>query len=247
MILVAEGISDRGIMRKNNEDKVLMDGEIFYNDHLILNRDTAKLGCYAVADGMGGHNAGEVASMLALESLQLLVSELKNLPVFDNFKVLMDNWIENTNNSINQLGMKKPAYSGMGTTLAAACFQHDKIFLFHAGDTRIYHKSNGLLIRNTRDHTLSEMMEDDELPSNLLTNVMGGGANTYIEAEDLTGKIQKDDHLLICSDGLTDMVDDMVIEELIDQENGTKKLVEKAIENGGRDNISIINIRFTEI
>ncbi len=243
MELHVKGICDTGLVRKVNQDKLLMDGEIFTNGQKEISVKTDQTRAFAVADGMGGHKAGDVASAVVLESFSLFARQDKKLPDFDSFRQDIFQWTESITRQLETMGNKNVNLRGMGTTLTGIIVDTDKSFIFNAGDSRIYHYREQQLKQLTTDHSLANVTGNSYAPSNLLVNSIGGGQESYVDVEDISNLLQKDDLLIICSDGLTDMLSDEQIQSFCDPLN-TSKMVDQAKENGGRDNISVITISF---
>jgi protein phosphatase len=243
MELHVEGICDIGLVRKTNQDKLFMDGEIFTNGQKEIVVKTDQTRAFVVADGMGGHKAGDVASAVVLESFSLFAGQRKKLSDFESFRQDIFQWTENITRQLETMGNKNPNLGGMGTTLTGIIFDPEYAFIFNAGDSRIYQYRKGQLKQLTTDHSLANATGNKYAPSNLLVNSIGGGLESYVDVENVSGLFQKGDLLIICSDGLTDMLNDEQIKYLCEPLN-TRKMVDQAKEQGGRDNISLITIYF---
>lgn len=236
-----EAISDRGRIRTNNEDHILVGDEVFTDGH--RNWESAfEQGSrvVAVADGMGGHNAGEVASKMVLQSLHGCLEEASPGISFSEFEDTLVLWLESIYNELDKAGKEDKGLRGMGTTLTGLFFGENKIFCFHAGDSRAYNFHNRKLQLLTSDHTLNALPGMPERRSNMLLNCISASCQPRLDITEV-------DHLpgssyLLCSDGLTDMVPEMKIAELIDSSD-IQSLVDEANKNGGRDNISLIYIK----
>lgn len=230
--------TDPGQCRSNNEDAISFK---LFNDEKAF---------ALVADGMGGHRAGEVASALACKQLHIQLQKI------DWNEDTMVSTIEQINRSIYTTAQKNSAYQGMGTTLILACIEADQLLLAHVGDSRCYQYSKGSLQPLTRDHSLIEEMLDQGLikkedlgksmRKNLLTRALG-----VADTIDITvSQRQLEGHglLLLCSDGLSDMLDDKQIKQLLSTsdplENMCQNLIDAANEAGGRDNISVVLIQY---
>ncbi len=241
--------SDTGRVRPHNEDSVFVDLE---------------LGLALLADGMGGYNAGEVASGMAT---RLMASGLANAfaqsPPAER-KLDGRTWVltalaeevAQTNTTIHEAALNQPQYSGMGTTLVAAVFYDDLVTVAHAGDSRLYRMRNRELGLLTRDHSVLQEQIDDGVISaeqarqskhkNLLTRAIG--VDPVVDVAISDWDVRPGDCFLLCSDGLTDMVADdgiaMTMAELgADPEQCVTRLVELANENGGRDNVSAVLLK----
>lgn len=239
--------SDRGRVRANNEDAVYAD---------------ASLGLAILADGMGGYQAGEVASALATSRLAddlgtyLAAAQMaKRGEIPDSAEVARQvvGEIAATNLAIYNLALGSPQYAGMGTTLVLACFYDNRLLVAHVGDSRLYRLRGGGLEQLTRDHSLFQEQLDSGLMSSaepghaaargLLTRALG--VEPTVEVDLAEHSSCPGDLLLLCSDGLNDMLDDDEIAELLLAARGhpqqlAEDLVRSANDRGGRDNVSVI-------
>lgn len=240
------GMTDPGRVRGHNEDAVLFD---------------ADLGIVALADGMGGYNAGEVASGLTVDAVnEILRAELAAMsPHLGSGKSLKPQAhdmlmlaIERANSVVYQTACNEPLCAGMGTTLVAALFYDNRLVVGHVGDSRLYRYRNTDFSRLTRDHSLLQMQLDAGLITpeearhathkNLVTRAVGIEPDVEPEIQEFLAV--PGDIYLFCSDGLTEMVEDPLIGEVVGQfaDNlpmAAQALVEQANANGGRDNISV--------
>jgi protein phosphatase len=243
-------VSDPGMVRSHNEDSISADG---------------RLGLVVLADGMGGYNAGEVASGMATT---VIVTELQrsfaDLEPFEvdrasgeaYARVLIREQIEKANTSIYQAAQSQPQYAGMGTTLVVAIFYDNRMTVAHLGDSRMYRLRGSEFRQVTRDHSLiqeqidSGMISADEARlsqnKNLVTRALGIEANVEAEVRDYD--TESGDIYLLCSDGLSDMVEDeeigMTLQALgANLSLAAQQLVRMANDNGGRDNVSVILVR----
>lgn len=242
--------TDPGMVRSHNEDSVSFD---------------APHGLVVLADGMGGYNAGEVASGIAVS---MLSSELKlaldrfaptrlNGEAAEQAAVkLLDEHVRRANRSIFQAAQSQPQYAGMGTTLVTALFYNNRMSVAHIGDSRMYRLRGETFDQITRDHSLlqeqieSGMITKEEARvsqnKNLVTRAMG--IDPEVEPEIKTYEVRPGDVYLLCSDGLNDMVEDGEIRLTLAtlQSNLTLaagQLVQMANDNGGRDNVSVILVK----
>lgn len=231
-----------GLVRKNNEDSILV-----RQPHL-----------FALADGMGGYAAGEVASKKAL---QVLESQALNFAALTGEDLLdaIRHAISRVNMEVYELAASKKEYSGMGTTLTGVYLPgHGAAYVFNVGDSRLYLWRQDTLVQITKDHSVvNELVEKGEITpqeafthpeKNLLTK--GIGVEKYVEADIFQIDVSAQDTLLLCSDGLSDMLRDKEIEAVLKGEDGlearSEALMEKALLNGGRDNISFILIGLSD-
>jgi serine/threonine protein phosphatase PrpC len=228
--------SDIGLVRNNNEDVV----KILKKHHF-----------YILADGMGGHNAGEVAAQKACEYMCHLVESLslQNLTSKD-IEVLGDKVVSlmhKTNLWVHHLSHQSPDLSGMGTTLCSLLFFRDHMISSHVGDSRIYRLRNGKLTRITTDHLTYQnkavpYQSRAALKKRSLTQAIGTGVSVFPSL--LTSEAIAHDLFLMCSDGLSDLVTDQEIEKilssLISLEGACNFLTNLAKQRGGHDNITLL-------
>ena len=239
-----------GMVRSHNEDSIAIDTEI---------------GLAVLADGMGGYNAGEVASgiataLISSETREAMISqspyEVDKTTGAPRATTLLRDIIAKANTSIFQSANSQPQYAGMGTTLVVALFCNNQITLAHIGDSRCYRQRGGKLEQVTRDHSLLQEQIDSGLLTkeaakrsqnkNLVTRALG--IEPAVEAEIHTYPALEGDVYLICSDGLNDMVEDEDIEMTLEAlganlQLAAEQLVQMANDNGGRDNISVVLIK----
>jgi protein phosphatase len=193
----------------------------------------------ALADGMGGHRAGEVASEQTLNSLKFFVSDIPRGMSICEFDETMMEWLQSINNSINRQGHSDPALLDMGTTLVAVVYYGGKYFWLNCGDSRLYRLRDGKLLQLTTDHSLINA-SGEKKHSNIITNCIGAGCkNSYLDIFEFTNDFQSGDTYMLCSDGLNDMVPDDDIEKLMNEGCTANGLCEAAIEAGGFDNVSV--------
>ncbi|HEX7634614.1 MAG TPA: Stp1/IreP family PP2C-type Ser/Thr phosphatase [Noviherbaspirillum sp.] len=242
--------TDTGLIRSHNEDSI------------AINPD---YGFAILADGMGGYNAGEVASDIATSVLKdALEDGLKQLQSKHELRAhcdkqihqLMIDSIQRANTAILHAADAEPEYAGMGTTLVAALFHEGKVTVAHVGDSRAYRLRQGTLEQITHDHSLLQEQIDAgliapewarfSLNKNLVTRAVGVGFDMEVEIHD--HDTEPGDVYLLCSDGLSDMLDVREIQGILKDcgaalEEACDTLVQRANDNGGRDNISVILIR----
>ncbi len=218
------------------------------------------LGLFVLCDGLGGYNAGEIAATMAVSSLlSTLAGDYEQAqagdPPFDPRKALSERMIE-MNGVISRAAADSSAFEGMATTIVIAWVLGDRLWVAHAGDSRLYRFREGVLEALTRDHSFSQelldagMVTEEEarlLPSkNLVTRALGAGGDVEPEVNDFPLRVG--DVLMLCSDGLTEMIDDVQIAGAIfasvpDVQRAAQRLVDMANAAGGRDNISVIVVR----
>ena len=227
--------TDTGRQRTTNEDSYFARGPL-----------------YAVADGMGGAQAGEVASSIAAEAFEPAERGAEPAEAF------LRSVVQSANSQIHSISQHDSSRSGMGTTLTAALVEGDEISIGHVGDSRAYRFREGELKLLTADHSLVEELrrqgrlteEEAEVhpQRSIITRALGPEAE--VEVDTLTVSARPDDVYLICSDGLTTMVKDPKIREILAESSSlgeaTTWLVNEANEAGGRDNITVVAFRLEE-
>ncbi len=249
--LQASGLSDVGLKREHNEDSILISKE---------------LGLFAVADGMGGHAAGEVASRMAVTNMMEFINQLEEDKSFAQDQTAQEGLnpgekalflsIVNANKRLCFLAEENAAYFGMGTTIAAIYTLGDSVHIAHVGDSRIYLAREGMLEQITQDHSwVNEQLQKNVLTEdearnhrwrNVITRALGNRTDVEIDIKTVLAK--EGDIFLICSDGLTSMVDDAAIEHVLLAEDihldkACAELVRMANDAGGHDNISVVLVK----
>ena len=239
--IVITAASRVGCVRNNNEDMVFaydkfVRSEAYQTEFMTENVDRFVI---ALADGMGGHLAGEVASADTLENLRFFVSDMpKGLSVSEVNKT-MEVWLESIHKIITSKGHADPSMEGMGTTLVAVIYYEGKYFWINCGDSRLYRLRDGKLAQLTTDHSLNTL-RGEKRHSNIITNCIGAGCkHTYMDMVEFTDDFRYGDVYMVCSDGLSDMVSDDVIEQMMINGVSANRLCEAAIERGGFDNVSV--------
>ena len=235
-------VSDLGLLRSNNEDMVLVVDQLIRDSSCDMEFLPGKKNCWiAVADGMGGHNAGEVASEFVLREMAAFVDIMPAGLKSEELNAMMDALVKNVHACLNRLGSTQQEARGLGTTFSGIFFYGHEIFTIQIGDSRIYRYRGNCLVPLTRDHTLRNMLNDPTIPANQIANSFGGGAaSIFFDMESLTDRIFENDVLLLCSDGLSGELTDEEIESALDQHKSCQDLVSQAKANGGKDNISCI-------
>jgi serine/threonine protein phosphatase PrpC len=233
--------TDPGLARENNEDSVAID-------------EGTRLG--VLADGMGGYNAGEIASGMATtfikSELGRWLSQAGRHANAREVRRAMEICVDNANRSIFNAANSNPQYSGMGTTLVLGVFQDDRLMLGHIGDSRCYRLRAGDIAQITKDHSLLQEQMDAGLITpqqaatssnkNLVTRALGVEDAVLLEVNE--HRVEPGDIYMMCSDGLSDMVDDEGIAKIlggdVPLEQKAAQLIDAANANGGRDNISVL-------
>jgi serine/threonine protein phosphatase PrpC len=231
------GMTDSGKVRKNNEDAF-----------------DAKENIYIVTDGMGGHNAGEVASQLTIEYLQekLTVEKLDQLNLPDNN--LLQSLLHGANEKVKSVAQSDPELHGMGCTIVVGCITGNTLHVCHAGDARAYIVNKNGIKQIGIDHSnvadavlLGEMTREEARLSaqkNIITQAIGGPKELLPEY--LTVELKSGDRIILCSDGLWDMLPDEDIKNIVMSLNSaqdiTEQLIDESNKAGGVDNITVITI-----
>lgn len=239
--IVAFGLSDIGRVRQNNEDVWKAIEEIDF---------------YILADGMGGHQAGEVASR---ETVHLLSDIAKNVfgehapeHSFHDMRKLMRHAIEQVNSLVFKMSRSNPQLKGMGTTLCCMHFHNKGVVYAHVGDSRIYRMRRRRLEQLTKDHSLfrelidqgqiSEHQQPDFLYRNIITKAIGTEPN--VEPSVHLSDIEEGDLYLMCSDGLSDLLSTREIQGVLTQEGTLQEIAEELVATanarGGYDNITVV-------
>lgn len=238
-------VSDKGCIRDHNEDMVLIGDDVFRDDarETVVNLEKKNENFFiAVADGMGGHNAGEVASEIVLQKMGEKIKSLEmNLPETQLSNRLSE-WAKEIHRYILDEGNKDIERKGMGATLTGVLFYNEMAYYLNVGDSRLYRVRRGNLMQISRDHSLKEMTGNVNADANIIVNSFGGGEKIFVDFAPVGGKLLDGDILLLCSDGLSDMLIDQEIEEILGEENPVDKLLTEAKSKGGEDNISIVSV-----
>ena len=246
--------SDPGRVRKNNEDAFLAE---------------PALRIFAVADGMGGHAAGEVASGLAMDTLREAIArgtQRKESPycpdqtAVPSSSNLLVKGIQLANQAIYQSSREKEEYEGMGTTVVAVYFSNSSSVVAHVGDSRLYHLRGQTIEQVTEDHSLvweqfrQGFISKAALPSspmkNIVTRALGMNPAVDVDVKELS--LQMGDLLLLCSDGLTDLILDEELVRTVDASSGDLEracgdLISLANRRGGKDNITVLLIQIEKV
>jgi len=245
--LMFVGQTDTGRVREHNEDTIATDPDV---------------GLLVLADGMGGYNAGEVASGIAVKTITNLVREgllREDLASIDRStgltrpSIVLRDAITRANKIIYQTARSQAECEGMGTTVVAALFYDNRISIAHVGDSRLYRQRGSQIAQVTMDHSLLQELVDRGFYSpeeaqraankNYVTRALG--VEPQVEVEVQEHPVDKGDIFILCSDGLSDMVEDEDIRLTISTfganlDTVAKQLIQLANENGGRDNVSVV-------
>lgn len=240
--------TDAGPVRDNNEDSFLVDREA---------------GVFIVADGMGGHAAGEVASLMAVETIHSilvgredpdetrLVRDVEEIDESDRLRERLRYAMNQASIAIRRESEGRPETRGMGTTVVVLVVEGDRAHLAHVGDSRAYLYRGGRLVRLTRDHTVVQQEIDagrltPELArlvphKHILTQSVG--FHGPVEPDTTTRVVEPGDIFVLCSDGMTDPLEDSTIAKFIEEtpfEMLADKLTEEALKAGGEDNVTVL-------
>ena len=235
--------SDKGKVREINED-------YFY---ISTSLDEVQL--YILADGMGGYNGGEVASKLAVQTAKNYIENNFNETEKDKDSIiqLLGSSMEYANMVVYEKAKENPELQGMGTTLEICLIYNNKVYIGHVGDSRIYRIRKQFIRKLTQDHSyVQKLVKEGTITNeqaahhpqkNMLMKELG--CNAFLEPDVMVKGFLKDDILIICSDGLTNLVDQQTIYEIASKniEQATKDLVNLANDRGGYDNITVIVIK----
>ena len=235
-----------GCVRSQNEDMVLLGSHFVRNDAFSTRVDLTNSDRYimAVADGMGGHNRGDVASSDALHNLEFYFHDLPTGLSPESIKDKFEDWLVSINNIIDSKGRSDEQYKGMGTTLVGLAFYEGQFYTLNCGDSRLYRFRDGDLTQLTSDHSLSNMLGSSQ-HSNVITNCIGGGAtSSFIDIVNITDDIKEGDVYMLCSDGLSDMLPDSIIYTLLAEGSDANNLCDAAVAAGGLDNVSCCVLQF---
>lgn len=240
MILQVCAISDVGLSRNNNEDSYSTDAE---------------LGLFVVADGMGGHAAGEIASKIAIESCQTKIQSVSEDPPLKQISAA----IKQANRDIESAAGSNESWKGMGTTLSLLLCHQNRGYLGHVGDSRIYLLRQSHLEQLSDDHSLvgeqirQGILTPEQARHSTLSNILlqALGITSELDICQKNFPLEEGDRLLLCSDGLTDMISDTQIETILTKNNTIstlcRELIDSALSAGGKDNITVILVQIDQL
>jgi len=243
--ILTTGITDQGLVRDHNEDSISCDTE---------------LGLLVLADGMGGHKGGEIASAIAIDTIlkelrkelpEIITGNIDDRTGYSLESMAVEAAIKTANTNIFEAAKSNIKYEGMGTTIVVLLFYNNRLTVAHVGDSRLYRMRDKTLEQMTRDHTLLQELMDrgfytkkearESLNKNLITRAVG--VNATVDIDLLEEAVLPGDLFLLCSDGLTDMITDDLIEDIQlnykdDLQKMNMELIKQAKEHGGKDNVS---------
>ncbi|MFV2003874.1 MAG: Stp1/IreP family PP2C-type Ser/Thr phosphatase [Gammaproteobacteria bacterium] len=244
------GQTDSGLHRNHNEDT------IGYDENIAL---------AVLADGMGGHRCGEIASAITVSTiLEFAREKIKQLKTSGSDKETISNMqslvireaVTLANKNVYDSSQSNAQYRGMGTTVVAIMFYDDQFTVAHVGDSRLYRLRNNELEQITRDHSYTQELLDcgiytpeqaeNSAHKNLITRAIGIDEKVQIDIQ--SGSVKTDDIYLLCSDGVNDMIDDELIKSIMTKNNDNlektaSEIIRSANEHGGKDNISALLAR----
>jgi PPM family protein phosphatase len=236
--MIAAYQTNQGLVRTNNEDSLLVDED---------------LRLFIVSDGLGGHNAGEVASSLAVAEIHRFVRLNRSLQ--NETRNLLKESLIQAHSVIQENSESNPQWIGMGATVVAALMDGNNFSICNAGDSRAYVISGADIRQVSRDHTRAAQLVSDGLMDPIVAKplrnrfgiTMALGIDVSLNPFCTTEVVESGQFLLLCSDGLTDMLDDEEIRKVVSRSasvnHACKGLVDAANRNGGRDNITVILIK----
>ena len=257
MMYKASMLTDTGLVRSHNEDSVFI-----FDSSQQTESSSISYGFYIVADGMGGHRAGEVASQKAIQIIKSKLLDNIDYILNADINTQIREAFEKANSEIYNASQNSPLLSGMGTTATLGLRKSDRLYIGHVGDSRAYLIRNGEIIRITRDHSLVESLiksgfiteEESRVhpDRNVITRALGTSINVIVDSyKDYTGddsiQLNRNDRVLFCTDGLINEVNENEILEIIQQapdvSTACQNLVESANNRGGNDNITVIVVQ----
>lgn len=234
-------LSDKGLKREGNQDSFLVD---------------ERLGLFIVADGVGGHQGGEVASALAVETVREVVGH----PKANRFtpKEVLYQAYEEASHRIFDRAMKENKLNGMGTTMVMGYIRENKIFIANVGDSRSYLYRKPYIWQMTEDHSLineqirlgllTEEQAHKTIGKNVITRSVGFERDVFPDV--IEREVSVGDVFLFCSDGLSGMVDDQLMCQIFNQnpaDKVTPKMIEHALANGGDDNVTVLVLQIQDV
>ena len=235
--------SDKGNVRETNED------------YFYISNSLDQIQLFLLADGMGGYNGGEIASQLAIQTAKNYIeNNFKDIEKDrDSIIQLLGSSMEYANMVVYEKAKENPELQGMGTTLEICLIYNNKAYIGHVGDSRIYRVRKQFIRKLTQAHsyvqklvkegTITKEQAEHHPQKNMLMKALG--CNAFVEPDVMVKGFLKDDILIMCSDGLSNMVDQQTIYEMASKniEQATKDLVQLAKDRGGYDNITVVIIQ----
>ncbi|HBQ64057.1 MAG TPA: Stp1/IreP family PP2C-type Ser/Thr phosphatase [Clostridiales bacterium] len=238
--------SDKGMLRQRNEDSCA-----------ILTGEKGIPDVFVIADGMGGHSSGETASKLAVDHvIEYIRMDPSIFSKGDGLPERLVSMMRNTHRLVLECSQTTNAWKGMGTTLTVAVLLESDLYVGHVGDSRLYILDSSGFRRITSDHSYTEeLIRSGKLTreqarhhpnKNMITRAIGG-LEDEVEVDTFVCSLENGSHMLLCTDGLTNEVDERTIQEIIlaaaTPQDACDQLVHTANQNGGRDNITAVILR----
>jgi len=233
--------TDRGMVRETNQDYYFADEE----NHLFI-----------VADGMGGHNAGDIASRLAVKTIVAHYYPQCLEKNIEKYRQHLLELVRQANETVYKASLVNPDFSGMGTTLVMVAIHGNQGLIFNVGDSRVYHIRKGTIEQITTDHTLVQaLFENGDISledtynhpqKNVITRAVGTDYTTLVDS--CVVELVEGDKLILCSDGLTNYLGDeeMAAKSQLDLKTAVETCVDIALKRGGKDNITALFIEFSQ-
>lgn len=234
-------LTDKGLRRESNQDS------------LLINKD---LGLFVVADGMGGHSGGEVASAMAVSVVEEVVQRFAQSKMTAR-ELVMISFEEASRRIFDRTLNESPELLGMGTTMVLAYISNDILYIGNVGDSRCYLFENHNLWQVTEDHSLineqlrAGVMNEEQVKQLIGRNVItrSVGFEREVAPDIIEREIKAGEIFLLCSDGLSGLVTDQQISEILNNNNpekAVKECVDQALANGGHDNVTVMIVHFYE-
>lgn len=242
MILKVDAACDKGCVRERNEDMILVGNRLLRDGVCSVTASLIESPSFvlALADGMGGHSDGALASEMTLRDLRDFIHQLPNQISENELFSLFKEWIQKMHLKLTQLAVNNPAQPGMGTTLAGVIFHGDIHFLFNVGDSRLYRFRDGVLKQLTVDHSCADLSAGTHRSAAIFNSIGGGGKSVFVDIEGLKDRLFHEDILLLCSDGLSDYLTGEEMQDLLNDGNtSVASFIDAAHSVGAPDNVSI--------
>lgn len=249
-MIISSGYTDKGLVRKTNEDNW------YANEPSPISKAFYAI----VADGMGGHKAGDVASSTATTVISEYINKrYSDELTYDDIKVVLLKAVEEANAKIYAESLHSKAKAGMGTTLVMCFIINNKVIVTHVGDSRVYIIRKNTIYKITKDHSLvAELVEEGTITEkealnhpqkNIITRALG--TDTVVDIDMCEFDLEDEDLILLCTDGLSNMLSDEEILTIVSESENViispKNLVDRANEKGGEDNITAVMLKYADI
>ncbi len=249
-MIISSGYTDKGLVRKTNEDNW------YANEPSPISKAFYAI----VADGMGGHKAGDVASSTATTVISEYINKrYSDELTYDDIKVVLLKAVEEANAKIHAESLHSKSKAGMGTTLVMCFIINNKVIVTHVGDSRVYIIRKNTIYKITKDHSLvAELVEEGTITEkealnhpqkNIITRALG--TDTIVDIDMCEFDLEDEDLVLLCTDGLSNMLSDEEILTIVSESENViispKNLVDRANEKGGEDNITAVVLKYADI